>query len=120
MSVEAQDAAPPGRPPSRRSLVALGCGAVALLVWLGNVLEVLLVPPLACSIGRMRFESYLFMARPAAMLLSLFGLVLAVVARRNNPRLRVAALVVCALGVAVAVAFLRRWTPAVHLPCLRD
>lgn len=109
------------RPPRRaRSSVAIGCGAFALLVWLANVLEVTLFKPHACSIGRMQLESYLFMARPVAMLLSLVGLLLALFARSDNPRQRAAALSVCALGVTVAVAFLRRWLPGLHLPCLRD
>jgi len=45
---------------------------------------------------------------------------LALFARSDNPRQRAAALCVCALGVVVAVAFLRRWLPGLHLPCLRD
>ena len=107
-------------PRRARSLVAIACGALALLVWLANGLEVTLLRPHACSLGRMQFESYLLMARAPALLLPLVGLLLAALARRDNPRLRALALFVCGLGVLVAVAFLRRWLPVVHLPCLRD
>lgn len=110
------------RPPRHRSLVALGCGALALVVWLANLLEVTLFRPHVCSLARMQFESYLLLARAPALLLPLVGLVLAALSRSDSPRLRAVALLVCSVLALVTLALLLRWLPAaaLHLPCLRD
>lgn len=67
----------------------------------------------------MQLESYLLMARPAALLLSLVGLLLAAYARGENPRLRAIAVLASALGVAIVVACVAGWAPDMHLPCVR-
>ena len=102
-----------------RSLLGLGCGALALFVWVANALEATALRPHACSLGRAQLESYLLMARAAAMVLPFGGLLLAALARTERAWLRALALLTCALGVAIAVAFLGRWGPALRLPCLR-
>ena len=103
--------------PTRLSIAA---AVFTLGVWTTNVLESGVLAPHVCSLARMKFESYLFLARGPALVLPVVGLVVAVVTWRGARSVSSLALAMnLAAGLIVAGAALR-WLPLHHLPCLRS
>jgi hypothetical protein len=98
--------------------ISLACAAATATVWSATLAESL-VPITACTLTRMTIESYLLLARAAAIVLPFVGLVLAGLARRSGRRVAWAAALNGIAALYVAAAFVRL-LPINHFRCLRS
>jgi hypothetical protein len=106
--------------PRALATTSLALGAFTFVVWIANALEVRVLRPTQCSIERLQFESWLLVARAAAMVAPLLGLASALLAFGAPPRRRNAALAMNTLALAFVALIVARLVPLGHLPCLRD
>lgn len=102
------------------SVAGLGFGLASLATWIANALEIEVFRPHACSLQRMQFESWLFLARAAAIVMPVIGLLLALVAVHAPPSLRRAGIAANSVAILLVAAMFLGLVPMGHLPCLRD
>ena len=101
------------------TIASLACATGFFGVWIANVLE---AHAYACSLARMRYESYLILGRTAALALPIAGVLLAIAGwrRQRSKSLRAVALALNLLAMLSLAALLLRWLPLGRLPCLRS
>jgi hypothetical protein len=102
------------------SLMALALALASWAIWIVNALEILVLHPRFCSLARMHFESWIFMARLVAIVGPFCGLPLALFAFRAPRPLRASAVAANMLALGFVAALSLRLVGMGHLPCLRD